>query len=297
MKKLLKNTALSIIAASCICSCSKFYPKSDESQDVQANIEGSSEIAEETVPQPVETLVQGTTLAKKSTLCLMGRDGTMHDIITLQQGSLLDCVFIDGEKDVLSPLAQADQEQDEQNDSETRPQTKYYHVVYDNVDFYISTDDYAPQSSPCILVRKAAVYTDENLSSPMGETSLAFGTTVAKEDSSQADTSQKIFFMSGSGVKQGYVKASCISGREDDIEVIKIAQALKSTSRATARNELFKKAARYSPGPEAKSALEAQKTEVVSNNYEEVVKAMQKVTHGVNIGELMTVDQSKDPFQ
>ena len=39
------------------------------------------------------------------------------------------------------------------------------------------------------------------------------------------------------------------------------------------------------------------KVETKTYNYQEVLKSMQRMTFGVNVDELMTVDQSKDPFK
>jgi hypothetical protein len=45
-----------------------------------------------------------------------------------------------------------------------------------------------------------------------------------------------------------------------------------------------------------KAALDDQMVEKLSYNYEEVVKNLQKQLYGVHVNELLTVDQSKDPF-
>ena len=92
------------------------------------------------------------------------------------------------------------------------------------------------------------------------------------------------------------IKQGNTSNKEDDIEVLKIVEQLKVTSKAVARNELFARAEKYNPSPLVKAALDDQMVEKLSYNYEEVVKNLQKQLYGVHVNELLTVDQSKDPF-
>jgi len=62
-------------------------------------------------------------------------------------------------------------------------------------------------------------------------------------------------------------------------------------------NELFKKAAVYKPCAKVGAALEAEKVERVTNNYQDVLNALPGAKNKVNIPDLLTVDQSKDPFK
>ena len=45
------------------------------------------------------------------------------------------------------------------------------------------------------------------------------------------------------------------------------------------------------------AALDAEKTEKIENNYQDVLNALPGAKYKVNVPELLTVDQSKDPFQ
>ena len=109
----------------------------------------------------------------------------------------------------------------------------------------------------------------------------------------------KIFYYDTSekSVREAFVSAESISEREDDIVVSQVVESLKVTTRAVPRNELFAKAARYKPCKKVLAALNAQKVEKKTYNYQEVLKSVQKMGFGVNVNELMTVDQSKDPFK
>ena len=79
--------------------------------------------------------------------------------------------------------------------------------------------------------------------------------------------------------------------------VSQVVESLKTTKKAVARNELFAKAAKYKPCKKVLAALNEQKVETKSYNYQEVLKSMQRMGFGVNVDELLTVDQSKDPFK
>ena len=72
---------------------------------------------------------------------------------------------------------------------------------------------------------------------------------------------------------------------------------LRITKRATLRNEIFKRAAKYKPCLKVAAALDAEKTEKIENNYQDVLNALPGAKYKVNVPELLTVDQSKDPFQ
>lgn len=78
---------------------------------------------------------------------------------------------------------------------------------------------------------------------------------------------------------------------------MQVVEDLRITKRATPRNELFKKAAKYNPCEAVLACLEAEKTEKIENNYQDVLNALPGARYKVNVKELMTVDQSKDPFQ
>ena len=111
--------------------------------------------------------------------------------------------------------------------------------------------------------------------------------------------SVKVFYydLAKKSVQEAYVLSSSISTLKDDIVVSQIAESLKTTKRAVPRNELFSEAAKYKPCQKVLAVLNEQKVEKKTYSYQEVLKSMQKMSFGVNFEELLTVDQSKDPFQ
>ena len=134
---------------------------------------------------------------------------------------------------------------------------------------------------------------------------MRFGTVIARnlqledqESEQQAEVYENIFYYDTSKkiVQSGFIKPGSTSDKQDDIEVLKIVEQLKVTTKAVARNDLFARAEKYNPSPLVKAALEDQMVEKLSYNYEEVVKNLQKQLFGVDVNELLTVDQSKDPF-
>jgi len=181
----------------------------------------------------------------------------------------------------------------------------YLHAVYDSVDFWIPESDVALSSESAIVIFDAALYEDAQLLSPKtdGLTKLKFGTIVARNSQpenqeSEPQSYENIFYYDSSKkiVQSGFLKQGSTSNKEDDIEVLKIVEQLKVTKKAVDRNNLFARAEKYNPSPLVKAALDDQMVEKLSYNYEEVVKNLQKQLYGVHVNELLTVDQSKDPF-
>lgn len=210
----------------------------------------------------------------------------MHSIISVAEGRTIDALYLD---DVIDSHT-------EESDSQTR----FYHVVYDSVDYWIPESQFALNSMPALTIKKCRLYSDPELQSEFEEKPyLAFGTQIALENSELENGAVKVFYYDKkqSAMKTAYAYKENISTREDDIVVMKVVDSLKVTTKARPRNDLFAKAAKYNPGKEVKAALEGQKVEIVSNNYEDVIKALPKSRYGVSVPELMTVDQSKDPFQ
>ena len=97
-------------------------------------------------------------------------------------------------------------------------------------------------------------------------------------------------------VQSAFIKQGNTSNKQDDIEVLKIVEQLNVTQRAVERNKLFARAEKYNPSPLVKAALDDQMVEKLSYDYEEVVQNLRKQLYGVQVDELLTVDQSKDPF-
>lgn len=274
-------------------------------------IEVENSVVEE--PVPVETFVSGKILSKTASLCLFGRDSAMHSVIKLSAGDKISVLEIDGVIDTKfvpdedEQIANTSDSEADAEPSEVHQQkgTEYFHVVHDNLDFWLEKSVCALNVETAVAIEKLFLYSDSELSQKLEtpQNPLKFASLVAKsieENSENQDSkSVKIFYYdtSAKSVCESFVSVSSISTRIDDIVVSQIAESLKTTTRAAPRNELFAKAAKYKPCPKVLAELNAQKTETKSYNYQEVLKSMQRMSFGVNVDELMTVDQSKDPFK
>ena len=205
----------------------------------------------------------------------------------------------------LTKINENENAQDESSDSSKAIEnsTEYFHVVYDNMDFWLEKSVLAMQSKNAVVIEKTFLYQDESLLQKIegGQNYLNFANRIAlpmnyNEKESQ---SSKIFYYDTNlkSVRDAFVSSSSISTREDDIVVSQVVESLKVTTRALPRNELFARAAKYKPHPKVLEALNAQKTETKTYNYQEVVNSLKTIRSGVNVNELLTVDQSKDPFR
>ena len=274
----------------------------------------ATETEEISAPVPVETFVEAKILSKKADLCLLGRDSAMHSLIKLSSGDnipileidgIIDTKFIPDEETRPNADLNTAEKDKETSEPETPVQlkgTEYYHAVYDNLDFWIEKSVLALNCETAVAIEKTYLYTNDSLSEKLNtpQNPLKFATIIAKSTTGEQNlTAEKIYYYdtTAKSVQEAFVDSSSISARIDDIVVSQVVEALKTTTRATPRNELFKKAAKYKPCPKVLVALNAQKTETKSYNYQEVLKSMQRMSFGVNVDELMTVDQSKDPFK
>lgn len=242
--------------------------------------------------EPIKFIISGTVLKNNSPLYLLGRDEKMHSFLSLADNTETDGFFIE-KKGIDSMLLK-------KNETDTE---EYYHVIYDNVDFWIYSENYAINSKPAIIIENCPIYSDRELSAPYtGKSTLSFGTFIAVEPEDEKPYDAKgieIYFYNKNLSKKvtAYADAEKISTLIDDIEVMKIVDQLKVTKRAYPRNELFLKAEKFRPCRKVEAALKGQQTEYITNNYEDALKALPKARYGVNVPELMTVDQSKDPFK
>ena len=243
---------------------------------------------QEHIPEP-DRFVSALVLSPSTQLYLQGRDNNMHSIFSLKNNDSIEILL---EKDSDEP--------DRNLDNGT-----YLHAVYDSVDFWIPESDIALSSESAIVIFDAALYEDAQLLTPKtdGLTKLKFGTIIARNSQpenqeSEQQSYEKIFYYDSSKkiVQSGFIKQGNTSDKDDDIEVLKIVEQLKVTKKAVDRNNLFARAEKYNPSPLVKAALDDQMVEKLSYNYEEVVKNLQKQLYGVHVNELLTVDQSKDPF-
>lgn len=282
------------------------------------------EVVEE--PLPLETFIDGKILSKRADLCLFGRDSAMHSVIKLSCGDDISVLEIDGVIDEKFVPDEKEGEADVKNDSRSAigenpelPQkgTEYVHVVHENMDFWLEKSVFALRCENAVAIEKTFLYADPNLTQKLEspQSPLKFAEKIAKaKDVAEAGSvetgiseagesktldSAKVFFYDTKekSVREAFVLASSISTRKDDIVVSQIAEELKVTKRAVPRNELFAKAAKYKPCKKVLAALNAQKVETKTYNYQEVLKSMQRMSFGVNVEELLTVDQSKDPFK
>ena len=287
-------------------------------------VEELPEVAAVEEPLPLETFIDGKILSKKADLCLFGRDSAMHGVIKLSCGDDISVLEIDGLIDEKFIPEEGEGGAGQTNDSfistenadksgqTSQKGTGYVHVVHENMDFWLEKSVFALRCENAVAIEKTFLYADsaltQKLESP--QSPLKFAEKIAKaKDVDESETmvtgeiknpdSAKIFFYDTKEktVRQAFVQVSSISTRKDDIVVSQIAEELKVTKRAVPRNELFARAAKYKPCKKVLAALNAQKTETKTYNYQEVLKSMQRMSFGVNVEELLTVDQSKDPFK
>ena len=269
-----------------LASCSK--KDNIAVEDIEPVVDFDLKSVQAPVLEP-DRFVSALVLSPSTQLYLQGRDNNMHSIFSLKNNDTIEILLANNS-----------------NEPETNfVNGAYFHAVYDSVDFWIPESDIALSSESAIVIFDAALYEDAQLLSPKtdGLTKLKFGTIVARNPQSENQESEpqsyeKIFYYDSSKkiVQSGFIKQGSTSNKEDDIEVLKIVEQLKITKKAVGRNNLFARAEKYNPSPLVKAALDDQMVEKLSYNYEEVVKNLQKQLYGVHVNELLTVDQSKDPF-
>lgn len=235
---------------------------------------------------PIETLAEAKILSPKANLCLLGRDGKMHGILNLSYGDNVEVIFIDGQ---IVTMQSEDM--------------VYAHSVYNQVEYWMDMDSIALQCQNALVVEKAVLYADKDflLTTDEKNSPFRFGDSVCRstKEEDESEYYDRIYYYDRNvkKVKSAFVKKGCLSTRVDDIVVMDCVKKLRITKRATPRNEIFKKAAKYNPCPRVAAALEAEKTEKIENNYQDVLNALPGAKYKVNVPELLTVDQSKDPFQ
>lgn len=284
MKIRLAFLVCALVAA--FASCSK--KDKTASDNIEPLVDFDLKADQEHILEP-DRFVSAIVLSPSTKLYLQGRDKNMHSIFSLKNNDTIEILLA--------------------NNSD-EPETNfvngaYLHAVYDSVDFWIPQNDIALSSESAVVIFDSTLYEDSELLSPKtdGLTKLSFGTVIAKNPYSEALNSEpqsyeNVFYYDSSKkiVQSGFIKQGNTSDKKDDIEVLKIVEQLKVTKKAVDRNNLFARAEKYNPSPLVKAALDDQMVEKHSYNYEEVVKDLQKQLYGVHVNELLTVDQSKDPF-
>ena len=264
--------------------------KKDKSsiENTEPVVDFDLEAAQEPIPEP-DRFVSAIVLSPSTKLYLQGRDKNMHSIFNLKNNDTIEIL-----------LAKNSDRPEINLENET-----YIHAVYDSIDFWIPESDIALSSESAVIIFDSTLYEDAGLLSPKtdGLAKLRFGTVVAKNPQPQTQDSEpqsyeNIFYYDTSKkiVQSGFIKQGNTSNKKDDIEVLKIVEQLKITKKAVDRNNLFARAEKYNPSPLVKAALDDQMVEKLSYNYDEVVNNLRKQLYGVHVDELLTVDQSKDPF-
>ena len=264
--------------------------KKDKSsiENTEPVVDFDLEAAQEPIPEP-DRFVSAIVLSPSTKLYLQGRDKNMHSIFNLKNNDTIEIL-----------LAKNSDRPEINLENET-----YIHAVYDSIDFWIPESDIALSSESAVIIFDSTLYEDAGLLSPKtdGLTKLRFGTVVARNPQPQTQDSEpqsyeNIFYYDTSKkiVQSGFIKQGNTSNKKDDIEVLKIVEQLKVTKKAVDRNNLFARAEKFNPSPLVKAALDDQMVEKLSYNYDEVVNNLRKQLYGVHVDELLTVDQSKDPF-
>ena len=269
-----------------LASCVKKDTNAIENPDLVVDYDLKS--LQESIPES-DRFVSAIVLSPSTQLYLQGRDNNMHSIFSLKNNDTIEILLANNS-----------------DGPETNFNNKtYFHAVYDSLDFWIPESDIALSSESAVVIFDSALYEDAQLLSPKtdGLTKLRFGTVIARnpqpeDQESEQQSYENIFYYDTSKkiVQSGFIKQGNTSDKQDDIEVLKIVDQLKVTTKAVARNDLFARAAKYNPSPLVKAALDDQMVEKLSYNHDEVVKKLQKQLYGVHVNELLTVDQSKDPF-
>ncbi len=274
------------LLAALFASCAKKDKIAIENTEPVGDIDLNS--AQEPISEP-DRFLSAIVLSPSTQLYLQGRDDNMHSIFNLKNNDTIEILLANNSEDP----------------EENFVNGAYFHAVYDSVDFWIPQSDIALSSESAVVIFDSTLYEDAGLLSPKtdGLTKLRFGTVIARNPQPQTQGAEpqayeKIFYYDSSKkiVQSGFIKQGNTSDKVDDIEVLKIVEQLKVTKKALDRNNLFARAEKYNPSPLVKAALDDQMVEKLSYNYDEVVKSLQRQLYGVHVNELMTVDQSKDPF-
>ncbi len=279
----LRFVFLVCVLVAALASCTKIEKNAIETTEPVVDFD--LQTAQEHIPEP-DRFVSAIVLSPSTKLYLQGRDNNMHSILSLKNNDTIEILLAD-------------------NSDEPETNETFLHAVYDSIDFWIPQSDIAISSESAVVIFDSTLYEDAQLLSPKTEglTKLRFGTVIARNpqpetQDSEPQSYENIFYYDTSKkiVQSGFIKHGNTSNTQDDIEVLKIVEQLKVTKKAVDRNALFARAEKYNPSPLVKAALEDQMVEKLSYNYEEVVQNLQKQLYGVHVNELLTVDQSKDPF-
>ncbi len=272
----------------CLCVLAAALASCSKKDNVSIENPVDLEVIQEPISEP-DRFFSAIVLAPSTSLYLQGRDKNMHSIFNLKNNDAIEILLAKNSDQAETNL---------ENES-------FIHAVYDSIDFWIPESDIALSSESAVVIFDSTLYEDAELLSPKtdGLTKLRFGTVIARNPQPQPQGSElqsyeNTFYYDTSKktVQSGFIKQGNTSDKKDDIEVLKIVEQLKVTKKAVDRNNLFARAGKYNPSPLVKAALDEQMVEKLSYNYDEVVNNLRKQLYGVHVDELLTVDQSKDPF-
>ena len=228
-----------------------------------------------------EQLLPSVVLSPNAGLNVLGRDKQMHKMKSLSRGNAFETVQVNGAVITLNLY-------DEKENAET-----YVHAVSENVDFWIYKNYVAENALPAIIIEETAGFKFGQI--------VALGLDkVEGDDAAEEDKTKALvyyFDKKQDKVCSILMDQAKVSTCKDDVEMAAIIEKLRVTARATPRNELFLRAEKLNASPAMKKVLEGEKTEKLSYDYQEVLKSMPGSRYIVNVGELNTVDQSKDPFK
>lgn len=228
-----------------------------------------------------EQLLPSVVLSPNAGLNVLGRDKQMHKMKSLSCGNAFETVQVNGAVITLNLY-------DEKENAET-----YVHAVSENVDFWIYKNYVAENALPAIIIEETAGFKFGQI------VALGLDKVEAYDAAEEDKTKALVYYFDKNQDKVCSIlmDQAKVSTCKDDVEMAAIIEKLRVTARATPRNELFLRAEKLNASPAMKKVLEGEKTEKLSYDYQEVLKSMPGSRYIVNVGELNTVDQSKDPFK
>ena len=228
-----------------------------------------------------EQLLPSVVLSPNAGLNVLGRDKQMHKMKSLSCGNAFETVQVNGAVITLNLY-------DEKENTET-----YVHAVSENVDFWIYKNYVAENALPAIIIEETAGFKFGQI------VALGLDKVEAYDAADEDKTKVLVYYFDKNQDKVCSIlmDQAKVSTCKDDVEMAAIIEKLRVTARATPRNELFLRAEKLNASPAMKKILEGEKTEKLSYDYQEVLKSMPGSRYIVNVGELNTVDQSKDPFK
>ena len=138
-------------------------------------------------------------------------------------------------------------------------------VKYQKKDYYVIANRIAPDKKAAVVVQEAATYLSRNLAD-VRKTSLPVGTVIAIGKSSE--NLQGNFFevsyydQSAYRIRNGYVRATKISDKRDDIDALKILAQAKSATDANMQTALFQSLKHLKTSTAVQELIEAAQEEL-----------------------------------